>query len=224
MSNRTLSLTDTLYDYLLNHSLRETEVQTRLREATRDMPEANMQIAPEQGQFMALLVELLGAKRLLEIGTFTGYSTLCMAQALPAEGRVVTCDVSREWTGMGASYWKEAGVLERIDLRIGPALETLDTMLEGGEADCFDLVFVDADKENYLNYYERSLRLVRPGGLVLFDNVLWDGDVADPDKQDADTQAIRALNQTLHNDQRVSLSMVPIGDGLSMVRRRVEWS
>ncbi len=222
MSNRTLSLTDTLYDYLLNHSLRETEVQARLREATRDMPEANMQIAPEQGQFMALLVELLGAKRLLEIGTFTGYSTLSMAQALPAEGRIVTCDMSREWTGIGASYWKEAGVLERIDLRIGPALETLDTLLEGGEADCFDLVFVDADKENYLNYYERCLRLVRPGGLVLFDNVLWDGDVADPDKQDADTQAIRALNQTLHHDQRVSLSMVPIGDGLSMVRRRVE--
>ncbi len=222
MSNRTLPLTDSLYDYLLNHSLRENEVQSRLREATRAMPEANMQIAPEQGQFMAMLVELMDAKRLLEVGSFTGYSTLCMAQALPPEGRIVACDLSREWTGMGASYWKEAGVLERIDLRIGPAIDTLDDLLDDGQAETFDLAFVDADKENYLNYYERCLRLVRPGGLILFDNVLWGGEVANLDKQDTDTQAIRALNQALHNDQRISLSLVPIGDGLSLARRRGE--
>lgn len=222
MSNRTLSLTDSLYDYLLNHSLRENPIQARLREATHAMPNANMQIAPEQGQFMALLVELMDAKRVLEIGTFTGYSTLCMAQALPGEGRIVACDLNREWTGIGASYWKEAGVLERIDLRIGPALETLDNLLENGEQATFDMAFVDADKENYLNYYERCLRLVRPGGLILFDNVLWNGDVADPGRQDADTRAIRDLNASLHHDQRISLSLVPIGDGLTLARRRAE--
>jgi len=220
MSNRTLSLTDTVYDYLLNRSLRESELLRQLRDTTMALPEANMQIAPEQGQFMALLIELIGANRILEIGTFTGYSTLWMARALPPDGRVIACDLSREWTDIGIDFWKRAGVLDRIDLRIGPALETLDDLLNDGKSDSFDLAFVDADKENYLEYYERCLRLVRPGGLILFDNVLWDGDVADPEKDDAETCAIRALNDALHRDERIGLSLVPIGDGLSMALRQ----
>lgn len=220
MSNKTLPLDENLYGYLLSHSLREPEILQRLRKLTRKLPEANMQIAPEQGQFMAFLVELMGAQRLLEVGTFTGYSTLWMARALPPEGCLTACDMSREWTDIGVPFWKEAGVLNRINLRLGPALETLDDLLETGKADQFDLAFVDADKENSLNYYERCLRLVRPGGLILFDNVLWSGSVADPRDQDADTQAIRALNDTLHGDERISLSLVPIGDGLTLARRR----
>lgn len=220
MSNRTLPLSDTLYDYLLGQSLREPEILRRLRDTTMALPEANMQIAPEQGQFMALLIELIGASRILEVGTFTGYSTLWMARALPPGGHLMACDISREWTDIGASFWKQAGVLDRIDLRIGPALETLDDLLNDGKSDNFDLAFIDADKENYLNYYERCLRLVRPGGLILFDNVLWDGDVANPEKDDAETRAIRELNTILHRDERIGLSLVPIGDGLSIALRR----
>lgn len=220
MSNRTLPLSDPLYDYLLSQSLREPEILSRLRETTMTLPEARMQIAPEQGQFMALLIELISASRILEIGTYTGYSTLWMARALPPEGHLMACDVSREWTDIGASFWKQAGVLDRIDLRIGPAMETLEDLLSDGKSDSFDLAFIDADKENYLNYYERCLRLVRPGGLILFDNVLWSGDVADPEKDDAETRAIRELNTVLHRDERIGLSLVPIGDGLSMALRR----
>jgi O-methyltransferase len=220
MSNRTLPLNDTLHDYLLSHSLREPELLRELRKVTAALPEANMQIAPEQGQFMALLVELTGAKQILEVGSFTGYSALWMALALPPDGRLLACDLSREWTDIGARYWRKADVLERIDLRIGPALETLDALLADGDAGRFDLAFVDADKANYLHYYERCLRLLRPGGLLLFDNVLWDGAVADAGVTDEDTAAIRALNHALHRDQRISLSMLPIGDGLSLARKR----
>jgi predicted O-methyltransferase YrrM len=220
MSNRTLSLTNTLYDYLLDHSLRESEILRRLRDTTMALPEARMQIAPEQGQFMALLIDLMGASRILEIGSYTGYSTLWMARALPPDGYLMACDLSQEWTAIGIPFWKQAGVLGRIDLRIGPALETLDDLLNDDNISSFDLAFVDADKENYLNYYERCLQLIRPGGVILFDNVLWGGDVADPEKDDAETRAIRELNTVLHRDERISLSLVPIGDGLSIALRR----
>ena len=220
MSNRTLALNETLYHYLLDVSLREPDVLRRLRETTMALPEANMQIAPEQGQFMGLLVEITGARRILEVGTFTGYSATWMALALPPDGTLVACDHSAEWTERASDFWQEAGVRERVDLRLGDALATLDALLDEGEEDGFDLAFVDADKENYANYYERCLRLVRPGGLILFDNVLWDGRVTDAAAGDADTRAIRALNQLLHRDPRISLSMVPIGDGLTLARRR----
>jgi len=220
MSNRTLILHDAIYEYLLAHSLREDDVLRRLRETTLSHPWAKMQIAPEQGQFMSLLVELIGARRALEIGTFTGYSALWIARALPSDGRLVCCDISEEWTSIGVPFWEEAGVRERIDLRLAPALETLDQMLDQGLRDSFDLAFVDADKENYAVYYERCLQLVRPGGLILFDNTLWGGSVADPEVVDPETQAIRDINQLLHHDERVSLSLVPIGDGLTLARRR----
>lgn len=220
MSNRTLNLDNRLYEYLLEHSLRETDVQRRLRERTRALEMSRMQIAPEQGQFMALLVKLTGALRILEIGTFTGYSALCLAGAMPAHGRLICCDLSEEWTGIGRPFWDEAGVAGRIDLRLGPALETLDGLLELGEHRGFDMVFVDADKINYINYYQRCLELVRPGGLILFDNTLWGGAVADPEERGADTVALRALNDALLIDDRIDLSMVPIGDGLTLARRR----
>lgn len=222
MSPRSTTLTDPLYAYLIAHSLREPPVLTRLRmeTATATGPDAGMQIAPEQGQFMALLVELTGARRLLEVGTFTGYSALACALALPPDGRLVACDVSEEWTAMARRYWKEAGVEERIDLRLGPALGTLDALLADGGADSFDMAFIDADKTGYDAYYERALRLVRPGGLILLDNVLRNGRVVDPAPDDDNSRAIHALNVKLHTDERVSLSMIPVGDGLTLARRR----
>ena len=220
MSTRSIGLDDRLYGYLLAHSLRETPLMRELREATARFPLSRMQISPEQGQFMALLVELTGATRIVEVGTFTGYSALCMAQAMPAEGRMVCCDLSEEWTAVGASFWERAGLLERIDLRIGPALDTLDGLLSNGHADGFDLAFIDADKENYAAYYERCLRLVRRGGLIVLDNMLWGGRVADPACDDAETVAIRALNSSLLDDQRVALSLLPLGDGVVLARKR----
>ncbi len=220
MSNRTLSLTPELYRYLLEVSLRETPLQAELRRYTAAMPEARMQIAPEQGQFMALLVELMGARRCLEVGVFTGYSALAVALALPPEGRLVACDVSEEWTAVARSYWERAGVAQRIDLRLAPAVQTLDGLLAAGEAGCFDFAFIDADKGGYVDYYERVLALLRPGGVVAVDNVLWNGSVADPADQAPDTVAIRAFNRRLHDDERVSLSLVPIGDGLTLARKR----
>jgi caffeoyl-CoA O-methyltransferase len=220
MSRRTEPLTDEVYDYLIRVSLRETDVLRRLREETAQLEQADMQIGPEQGQLMALLVELLGATRVLEIGTFTGYSALAMALALPESGRVVACDVSEEWTRVARRFWAEAGVSHKIDLRLAPALETLDALLADGRAGDFDFAFIDADKENYATYFERSLELVRVGGLVAIDNVLWSGKVADPEVTDADTQAIRSLNAKLKDDERVSLSLVPIGDGLTLARKR----
>ena len=221
MSPRTINVDERLYQYILDNSLRESEVQKRLRAATADMEWSIMQISPEQGQFMALLVKLTQAKRIIEIGTFTGYSALSMALALPDDGQIVCCDVSDEWTSVGVPFWHEAGVADQIDLKIAPALETLDALCND-DAPAFDMAFIDADKDNYVNYYERCLALVRPGGLIMFDNVLWNGSVANPEKNDTDTNAIRELNAALHHDPRIDLSLVPIGDGLTLARVRDE--
>ena len=220
MSRQTLTLDERLYSYLLNESLREPDVLRRLREETASHPKAEMQIAPEQGQFMALLVRLIGARRILEVGVFTGYSSLAMALALPADGRLVACDVSEEFTGVARRYWREAGVESRIELRLAPAVETLDALLAAGEAGCFDLAFLDADKESYDAYYERSLALLRSGGLIVVDNVLQEGKVADPAVQTAPVVAIRRLNRKLLRDERIDLSMLPVADGLTLARKR----
>ena len=220
MSARLLPMTEHLRDYLLSVSLRETPAQQALREATRSVPGALMQISPEQGALKALLVELTGARRIVEVGTFTGYSALTLAQALPPDGRLVCCDVSAEWTAIGRRHWEMAGVADRIDLRLGPALATLDALLAEGGAGQWDLAFIDADKPNYDGYYERCLTLLRPGGLVLIDNVLWSGAVADSARTDANTTALRALNAKLHGDERVTVAMLPIGDGLTLARKR----
>lgn len=220
MSNKTVSLTDPLYDYLLAVSLREPEVLQRLRAETARLPMANMQIAPEQGQFMALLVELLGVEKALEIGVFTGYSALCVALAMPSGGRLIACDVSEEWTGIARRYWTEAGVDGTIDLRLAPAADTLRGLLAAGHAGSFDFAFIDADKEGYGDYYELSLALLRPGGLIVVDNVLWSGRVADPAMHDPDTVAIRQFNERRRGDLRVTLSLLPLADGLTLARKR----
>lgn len=219
MSNRTLTLDDALYDYLLSVSLRELPVLKELRERTAQLPMAQMQISPEQGQFMQWLVTMLGARRTLEIGVFTGYSTLVTALALPTDGLVVACDISAEYTAIAKEYWQRAGVSTRIQLHLQPALETLKQLLSSGEANSFDFVFIDADKENYQHYYEAVLQLLRPGGVIAVDNVLWNGRVIDPAVNDSPTVAIRAFNQQLHTDQRVAISMLPLGDGLTLVRK-----
>src|SRR6185437_7334612 len=220
MPKRTIELTDALQDYVLEVSLREPLLLRRLREETAGLPMAGMQIAPDQGQFMALLARLVGARRCLEIGTFTGYSALVVALALPADGKIIACDVNPESTALGRRYWQEAGVADKIDLRLGPALATLDQLLADGEAGRFDFAFIDADKENYDGYYERTLRLLRPGGLVVIDNVLWGGAVADRRETDAETAALRALNAKLHHDERIDLSLLPLADGLTLARKR----
>lgn len=220
MANRTIHFDDCLHEYLLSVSTREPELFRRLREETYAMPESSMQIAPEQGQFMQLLVELIGAKTALEVGVFTGYSALCVASALPADGRLVACDVSAEWTGIARRYWKEAGLDSKIDLRIGPALDTLQSLRNQNPRPTFDFAFIDADKQNYDAYYELALELLRPGGLIAIDNVLWSGKVADPTEVEPDTVAIRNLNRKIAEDERVSMSLVPIGDGLTLARKR----
>ncbi|BCL38515.1 class I SAM-dependent methyltransferase [Nostoc sp. MS1] len=219
MTTRTLGIPENLYDYLLSISLREPEILTQLRHQTAQHPVGRMQIAPEQGQFMALLVQLIGAKKTLEVGVFTGYSALIVALALPAEGKVVACDISAEFTSIAQHYWQQAKVAHKIELHLAPALETLDKLLAVGEAETFDFAFIDADKSNYDNYYERSLQLIRPGGLIAIDNVLWSGRVADPQVQDNRTKKIRAFNEKLLQDQRIGLSLVPIGDGLTLARK-----
>jgi predicted O-methyltransferase YrrM len=220
VSTRSIGLSPAVYDYLVRVSVREPALLARLREETQRLPLARMQISPEQGQFMALLVELIGARRTLELGVFTGYSALSVALALPNDGQLVACDLNDEWTQIARRYWAEAGVAGRIDFRLGPALETLDRLIDEGRANAFDFSFIDADKTNYDAYYERSLVLVRSGGLIAVDNALWNGDVADEAVQDADTRAIRALNAKLGKDPRVSISLVPIGDGLLLARKR----
>ena len=220
MSRKTLDLTPALYGYLLEVSLRDDPLLARLREETGKLPQANMQIAPEQGQFMALLARLIGATRCIEVGVFTGYSALCVARALPPGGRIIACDISEEWTGIARRYWEEAGVAERIDLRLGPARETLENLLQAGDQSAFDFAFIDADKQGYRDYYELCLGLLRPGGLLAIDNTLWSGAVADPANQEADTVALRELNAHLHADARIDLSLVPIGDGLTLARKR----
>lgn len=219
MSRRTIDLDDTLYQYLLDHSLREHPEQTALREVTARHPHGGMQISPEQGQFMTLLVKLIGARRTIEIGTFTGYSALTVALALPSDGKILACDVSDEYTSVGKPYWQRAGVANRIELVIAPAVQTLDARIAAGETGSYDFAFIDADKEGYDAYYERCLRLVRQGGLIAFDNTLWSGAVARPARDD-DTGALQALNDKLHRDERIDMAMLPIGDGLTLARRR----
>ena len=220
MSNKTLNMSDTLFAYLREHSVREPDVLTRLREETGKLPLAAMQIAPEQGQFMQLLVKALGIRRALEVGVFTGYSSLCVALAMPEDGRITACDIDEDFTAIARRYWKAAGVDHKIDLRIAPALKTLDALIEDGLQEQFDFAFIDADKTGYKDYYERALTLLRRGGLIAVDNTLWNGNVADPDNNTEDTQAIRALNTHIHADERVDICMLPIGDGLTLALKR----
>jgi predicted O-methyltransferase YrrM len=209
-----------IYQYLLANSLREPPILKKLRDETASLPNATMQINPDQGQFMALMVQLMGARRTLEVGVFTGYSALAVALALPADGRVVACDISEEYTAVARRFWKEAGVDDRIDLRIAPAIETLRALLSQGQQGRFDFAFIDADKSSYDSYYESALELLRPGGLIMVDNVLWSGRVADDADQDPNTVAIRAFNRKLHADSRVALSMLPLGDGVTLALKR----
>jgi predicted O-methyltransferase YrrM len=220
MSKGSIGLSDELNAYLIEVGAREPEVLARLREETAVMPQAGMQIAVEQGALLSMLVKLLNARRVLEVGTFTGYSSTAMALALPADGRIVCCDVSEEFTAVARRYWAEAGIADRVDLRLAPALETLDALLADGGAGTFDLAFIDADKTNYRGYVEGALLLVRQGGLIAIDNVLWSGRVIDPAETDEDTQAIRDLNADLATDERVDIAMVPIADGLTLLRIR----
>ncbi|HET6638515.1 MAG TPA: class I SAM-dependent methyltransferase [Gemmatimonadota bacterium] len=220
MSRRSIGLDDAVHAYLLDVSLREPDVLRRLREETASRENADMQIAPEQGQFMALLVRLIGAERTLEVGTFTGYSALVVALALPPHGRVTACEISEEYAAIARRWWAEGGVLEKIEIRVAPAAETLDRMVEEGLEGRFDFAFIDADKAGYVEYWERCLRLVRRGGLIAVDNVLWDGRVADPANEEESTQAIRAFNARVRDDDRVDLSLVPVGDGLTLARVR----
>jgi len=220
MTARTLNLDDALYRYLQDVSLRETPLLRRLRDETQALPMARWQVAPEQGQFLALLVRLTGAKRLLEVGTFTGYSALCMAAALPDDGSLICCDIPGSYNATALRYWQEAGVGPRIDLRLAPALETLASIEREGLAGTFDLIFIDADKANYPAYLECALRLLRTGGLALFDNTLWSGRVLEANPESEDTRAIQALNLALKDDSRVDLSLLPLGDGLTLCRKR----
>jgi caffeoyl-CoA O-methyltransferase len=220
MANTSIGLETHVRDYLVRHGVREPELLHRLREETALLPEHRMQIAPEQGALLALLVELTGARRCLEIGTFTGYSSLVVALAMPPDGTIVCCDVSDEWTSVARRYWAEAGVADRVDLRLAPALETLDELLASGAANTFDFAFIDARKTEYPDYHERVVQLLRPGGLAAYDNVLWSGRVADETEQDEDTLGLRRLNDRLAADERVSIAMVPIADGVTLARKR----
>jgi predicted O-methyltransferase YrrM len=219
MSSRTLSLTDSLYDYLLANSLREHPAQNALRQTTSEHSHATMQISPEQGQFMALIAKLLGVNHAIEIGVYTGYSALSVALALPAHGTLLACDINNEYAQIGIPFWEQANVAHKIDLQIAPALETLDARIAMGETDKYDFAFIDADKKTYGAYYERCLKLVRAGGLIAFDNTLWSGKVAEI-SDDVDTLALQALNIALHRDERIDLSVLPIGDGLTLARKR----
>ncbi len=220
MTRKTLNLSDSLYDYLLETSLREPLILQQLRQETAGMSNARMQISPDQGQFMSLLIQLMAASRTLEIGVFTGYSALWVALALPPQGQLIACDVSKASTSIAQRYWQEAGVAHKIQLHLRPAIQTLDQLLQEGKRGTFDFAFIDADKQNYDRYYESCLQLLRPGGLICIDNVLWSGRVADPEVQDVRTEAIRALNLKIHQDRRVISSLVPIGDGLMLARKQ----
>ena len=220
MANKTMGISDELASYVVRVGAREPDVLARLRDETAALPQHGMQIAPEEGAFLALLAELTGARRCIEVGTFTGYSSTAVALVLPDDGQIVCCDVSQEWTSMARRYWDEAGVAGKIDLRIAPAVETLDRLLADGDEAVFDFAFVDADKAGYDAYYERLLLLVRPGGLIVFDNTLWAGEVLDADAEDADTRALQALNLKLADDERVTLCLLPVADGVTLARRR----
>lgn len=220
MSNDSTLDLKSLYDYLLENSLRDDPLLKQLRDETANDPLARMQIAPEQGQFMALLVKLMGARNLIEVGTFTGYSSLCMARALPDDGYLLCCDVDENWTRIARRYWQQAGVANKIDLQLAPAADTLQARINAGDQNRFDLAFIDADKENYAHYYEQCLQLIRPNGLIIFDNMLWSGRVADPHVNDDDTRALRDLNRFLLQDERVDISLLPMADGITLVRKR----
>ncbi len=220
MSNRTLGLDDHTHRYLVEHSLREAPALAALRAETASHPRVEMQIAPEQGAFMQMLVHLTGARRAIEVGVFTGYSSLAVMLAMPADGRLLALDVSEEYTAVARKHWKSAGVADRIELVIAPAKATLDARLAAGEAGRYDFAFIDADKVSYLDYYERLLKLVRPGGLIVVDNTLWSGDVADPANQEAETVALREFNDALHRDPRIDLALLPIADGVTLARIR----
>jgi len=215
-----LTINGPLWEYMRSVTLREPEILRRLREETALLPNSNLQISAEQGQFMALLMHLIGARRTIEIGVYTGYSALAVAQALPDDGHIIACDINEEWTAVARRYWREAGVDRKIDLRIGPALATLDDLIASGQGNRFDFVFIDADKPNYANYYQRALVLLRPGGLIAVDNVLWYGRVIDASFDDPDTRAIRAFNAQLRQDDRVWLSMLPVRDGLTLACKK----
>ncbi|MDF5739436.1 MULTISPECIES: class I SAM-dependent methyltransferase [unclassified Nostoc] len=211
---------EVIRDYILTISLHESDILRQIREDTVKLPDARMQIPAEQGQFMAFLAQLINAKKIIEIGVFTGYSALWFALALPPEGRIIACDISEEWTNIAQRYWQQAGVANKIDLRVAPALQTLDALLSNSEAGTFDLIFLDADKENYLNYYERALQLIHAGGLIIIDNVLWSGRVIDHEYQDTETVALRLLNEKLYKDERIDITVLPIADGLTLIRKR----
>jgi predicted O-methyltransferase YrrM len=217
---RAISMTDTLYSYILEHSLRDHPVMRELREETARLPHAVMQIGADQGQFLALLARLVGAKRCIEIGVFTGYSSLAVAMALPEDGSILALDVSDEWTSIARRYWKKAGVDHKIDLRLGKAMSTLDTLISLRESGRYDMAFIDADKPSYLGYFERCLELVRRGGLIVVDNTLWSGRVADPANKDVDTIALRAFNDALHHDERIDVALLPVGDGVTLALKR----
>ena len=220
MSNRNVYIDDKIYDYILDNSLRDMPILEKLREETIKMPDGRMQISPDQGQFMALLVRMLDVKKIVEVGTFTGYSSLVMALALPENGQIVACDMSEEYTEVAQRFWQEAGVVDKIDLRLGLAVETLTEILSNGEAGTFDMAFIDADKRNYKVYYEKCLQLLRPGGLILIDNVLWYGKPARLEETDTDTIAIRNFNKNIYKDERVEMSMITVGDGLTLALKR----
>lgn len=216
MSSRTINLTEELHTYLIDNSIREPELLTRLRKETAEDPASNMQISPEQGQFMRLLVKMLGVKKAIEVGVFTGYSSLSVAMSLPEDGKLIACDVDEGWTSVAKRYWKEARQDHKIKLILAPAIDTLKNLIEQGQSGTFDYMFVDADKVNYHVYYELGLKLVRQGGVILFDNTLWSGRVIDPQVNDENTEAIRVFNKGLKIDSRIDLSLVPIGDGLTI--------
>ncbi len=220
MSNQTINLTDRLYRYMLSVSLREPALLKSLRETTYRLSSHGMQISPEQGQLMAFLIELIAAKKTLEIGIYTGYSALVVALALPETGKMIACDINNETTSIAQDFWQRAGVAHKIDLKLAPALETLENLIKQNHSNSFDFIFIDADKRNYLNYYEYSLTLLRPGGIILVDNVLWSGRVAEEGTYDEQTLSIRAFNQAIHQDKRVNLCLLPIGDGLTLLRKR----
>jgi predicted O-methyltransferase YrrM len=220
VTDRRLQVTDEIHRYLVDHSVREPDVLARLRAATASLPQAGMQIGPEQGQLMALLAKLVGAKRCIEVGVFTGYSSLAVALALPEDGRILACDVSEQWTAIARRFWREAGVEHKIELKLQPAVRTLEESLAAGEAGRYDFAFVDADKPAYDSYYELLLQLLRPGGLMALDNTLWSGAVLDPNEREPNTVALRALNDKLHRDERIDLSLLPVGDGLTLARKR----
>jgi predicted O-methyltransferase YrrM len=220
VSKKIIQVSEELYDYILSVSLREPDILRRLREETAPYPHSFMQISPDQGQFMSLLIRLIAATRTIDLGVYTGYSSLCVALTLPPDGKIIACDVNEEWTSMAKRYWAEAGVSHKVDLRLAAAMGTLDSLLAEGLAGSFDFVFIDADKENYDGYYERSLELLRPGGLIAVDNVLWSGRVLDTRGYDRDTVAIKAFNSKLLADDRVFLSMIPIADGLTLALKQ----